>query len=500
MHQDDEHGEKSHHGTARSDGDSDHVQNISALEKTSHDTVESGPSDMPLSADPNNPLNWPQWKKDINLVMISFHAMMTNFVGAGIIPVYATFAEMFGVSIQDISYFTSIHILFTGLAPFLLHPLSSRFGRRPIWLVCTFCTAVCNIGCANSNSYAAMIICRILGSLFISAPIALGPPVVVEMYPEHERGYKLGIWTVLVTLGPPVGPFIMGFVAQRVGWEWVYWTFAIVSGVQFVLYFFLSDETRYLGPDSSTKKSDAVPLQKTSWAKKFLTFRRIDPTPFAASDLWRPFLMARHMRIVLSICCHTMVFCLSAALLTVEIPQLFSERFGFDSQQVGLQFLGIIIGTVTGEIANAVFHALLNARTVKSGRAHMKLSWYISTSYIGFACMVVGLVVFCVQLDRTTPMHYSVVPIVGIGIAGFGNQVVANFLINYAMQFDPEHAALTSVLLGFIRQTWCFIGPFWFPPMFETLGLNGSAGLLVGLLVVSVLPLVWMQWRYGRDV
>lgn len=42
--------------------------------------------------------------------MISFHAMMTNFVGAGIIPVYATFAEMFGVSIQDISYFTSIHV------------------------------------------------------------------------------------------------------------------------------------------------------------------------------------------------------------------------------------------------------------------------------------------------------------------------------------------------------------------------------------------------------
>ena len=40
-----------------------------------------------------------------------------------------------------------------------------------------------------------MLICRILGSLFISAPIALGPPVVVEMYTEHERGYKLGIWT-----------------------------------------------------------------------------------------------------------------------------------------------------------------------------------------------------------------------------------------------------------------------------------------------------------------
>lgn len=36
--------------------------------------------------------------------------MMTNFIGAGIIPVYATFAEKFGVSMQEVSYFTSIHV------------------------------------------------------------------------------------------------------------------------------------------------------------------------------------------------------------------------------------------------------------------------------------------------------------------------------------------------------------------------------------------------------
>lgn len=35
---------------------------------------------------------------------------MTNFVGAGIIPVYSTFAEKFDISIQDVSYFTSIHV------------------------------------------------------------------------------------------------------------------------------------------------------------------------------------------------------------------------------------------------------------------------------------------------------------------------------------------------------------------------------------------------------
>lgn len=49
-------------------------------------------------------------KKNINLLLISFHALMTNFIGAGIIPVYATLSEKFGVEIQDVSYMTSIHV------------------------------------------------------------------------------------------------------------------------------------------------------------------------------------------------------------------------------------------------------------------------------------------------------------------------------------------------------------------------------------------------------
>lgn len=59
--------------------------------------------------------------------MISFHAMMTNFVGAGIIPVYATFAEMFVVSVQDISYFTSIHVRSVDLYYGLLLTNDDRF-------------------------------------------------------------------------------------------------------------------------------------------------------------------------------------------------------------------------------------------------------------------------------------------------------------------------------------------------------------------------------------
>ncbi|KAJ5452820.1 Translation elongation/initiation factor/Ribosomal beta-barrel [Penicillium cf. griseofulvum] len=365
---------------------------------------------------------------------------MTNFVGAGIIPVYATLAEKFGIEIQDVSYMTSIHvshrifpstpsheklidskILCTGLTPFFLVPLSTRFGRRPVWLISTLFTAVCNVGCAESQTYAPMLVCRILGSLMLGAPIALGPPVVMESFAEHERGIALGTWSVFVTLGPLTGPFVMGFVAERLGWQWIYWIFTLISGAQFVLYFLLSPETRYIQQESSTSKSDFT---------KLITFSRIDPTPFSVSEVIRPFSMGKKMTVLLPVLSHSMIFCLSAAMLTVEIPQLFATRFELGPEQTGIQFLGIIVGTILGELFNTVVLSLMNRRTVEKQRHAMNPKNYLIASYLGFVSMIVGLVVFCVLLGNTLPMHYKVSPIIGIGVAGFGNQLVSNFLIN----------------------------------------------------------------------
>jgi hypothetical protein len=60
----------------------------------------------------------------------------------------------------------------------------------------------------------------------------------------------------------------------------------------------------------------------------------------------------------------------------------------------------------------------------------VSLGKYLQASYVGFICMIVGLVMFCILLSQTEPMHYNVRPIIGIGIAGFGNQIVSNFLVN----------------------------------------------------------------------
>jgi MFS family permease len=74
-----------------------------------------------------------------------------------------------------------------------------------------------------------MITCRVLGGFFISPAFGIASGVVVELFWVHQRGQKMGVWTMFMTLGPPIGPLIGGFITVRVGTAWLFYVIAIVS-------------------------------------------------------------------------------------------------------------------------------------------------------------------------------------------------------------------------------------------------------------------------------
>jgi hypothetical protein len=72
-----------------------------------HGTLELDP--LPSSSS-RDPLNWPTWKKDVHVLMVAFHAMMTTFTAASIIPGFHSFALKYGTSIEQASYLTSAQV------------------------------------------------------------------------------------------------------------------------------------------------------------------------------------------------------------------------------------------------------------------------------------------------------------------------------------------------------------------------------------------------------
>jgi hypothetical protein len=74
---------------------------------TLHHTLDLHP--LP-STDPKDPLNWPTWKKNVQLGMVSFHAMMATFSAGAIVPGFKDFAEMYDKTLPEISYLVSVQV------------------------------------------------------------------------------------------------------------------------------------------------------------------------------------------------------------------------------------------------------------------------------------------------------------------------------------------------------------------------------------------------------
>lgn len=157
-----------------------------------------------------------------------------------------------------------------------------------------------------------------------------------------------------------------------------------------------------------------------------------------------------------------MVFLFGSVICTVEIPQLLQVKFGLDTQELGLQFLGVIIGSVLGEqLGGPLSDSWMRLKTRRQQGQTPAPEFRLWLSYIGILLTIAGTVVFLVQTENSPAGKWNVTPIVGVAISAFGNQVVTTVMITYAVDSNPGESATVGVFITFVRQMWGFIGPFW---------------------------------------
>ena len=224
--------------------------------------------------------------------------------------------------------------------------------------------------------------------------------------------------------------------------------------MQLILYTCLGPESRYI--------RQGVQHTGSSFKQEFLTFRRIDPTPLNALDFIQPLMFFRYANVLIPAFAYAMVFLFTSILPTVEVPQLFGEKFHFNTQQLGLQFLAILLGSIIGEqIGGLMSDRWMNYRRKKIATSPDP-EWRLWLSYLGFILSIVGVIVFLVQLEKAKPLHWNITPLVGMTIGATGNQIVTTVMVTYAVDCYREEAASVGVFITFVRQIWGFLGPFWY--------------------------------------
>ncbi|KAJ5332012.1 hypothetical protein N7476_001795 [Penicillium atrosanguineum] len=391
-----------------------------------------------------DPRNWSQGKKNAQIMMVAFHSMMGTFMAAGIIPAYGTLAEEYNVTVPDASYLTSFQILLLGLSPLVWNPVTAVYGRYNVSLLSVLGSMVCNIGGARCTSYGAQMTTRVLTAFLISPPIGIGSGVITDLCESEKIAQKLGWWTLMTTIGTPIGPFLMGFVTQHIGVQWIFWIFAIINFCQFLLYLAFGDETIY-NPANERQENGFFGKMKP---------RQISSRSLHLYDFVAPFSLAQFPRVLIAACAHAITFCYGNIALIVEMPIAFGEKFNFNAQQIGLQFIAIIIGCVLGEQVSGPISDWFLQR-LRHTRGHSCPADRLWLSYIAFSTVITGLLTWGFQLQYAT--SWNITPCIGAAIASFGNQMQTTILTTFAVESKQERSAQVGVFVNVCRQIYGFV-------------------------------------------
>ena len=85
--------------------------------------------------DPNDPLQWANYKKTMILVICALYSFLGNAALLGPSPYIAIYAKEFNVSLTKASNLISYSNLAYGFGSLILVPLYLKIGRRPVMLL-----------------------------------------------------------------------------------------------------------------------------------------------------------------------------------------------------------------------------------------------------------------------------------------------------------------------------------------------------------------------------
>ncbi|MEM7374388.1 MAG: MFS transporter [Bacteroidota bacterium] len=141
-------------------------------------------------------------------------------------------------------------------------PLSDRWGRRPMILLCTAILSLTTLLTGLSTTLWALLPLRFLTGITVGCLLASLAAFVSEYSPSKYRSLAV----VSVTAGYPLGAMMGGFIADYLiplhGWESVFYAGSVLTAVMaFLLYGALPESLQFLlskRPDNALQRVNAV--------------------------------------------------------------------------------------------------------------------------------------------------------------------------------------------------------------------------------------------------
>ncbi|KAF2500550.1 MFS general substrate transporter [Lophium mytilinum] len=443
--------------------------------------------------DPENPLNWSFFKKWGTVGIVSALTFLTPLASSAFAPgVPEVMAEFHSTSQLLESFMVSVYVLGFAFGPLIFAPLSEMYGRLPIYHICNVLFIIFTVAAAVSTNMSMFVVFRFFMGSAGGAPLALGGGTIADLISREQRGTAMALWLLGPTMGPCIGPIIGGFLTQAKGWRWNFWLIAILTGgfacISFVLMRETSAPVILARKAKRLRKETGNPnlrskLESKLSGKELFWLSIIRPTKMLTRS-WICFLISLYVAITYAY----------LYILFTTFTSVFEKQYGFSGSVVGLSFLGLGIGSVTGQF---VFTWAGNKTATKHiQRGDFKAEHRLEIMLPGGFFIPIGL--FWYGWSVQAGVHW-IVPILGTSFVGFGLLLTFMPANTYLVEVFTVHAASAMAANTVMRSVAASLLPLSSQQMYKVMGY-GWGNSLLGFISLALVPIPFVFLKYGERI
>lgn len=479
------------------------------------------------SSDPNDPLNWPEWRKRMHFYILVFFSLIlaasSNFVG----PIYTLLVETYPTTYNQLNTGGALTFLALAFSCLVCQPIATKFGRRPVYLFTTFLTIVSGIIFVGANSFGGYIGYSIVVGIAVGPIDSLIEVSITDIFFLHQHGKYMGLYALPLGLGSAFGPLIAGYVSENLNYLWCGYLIIIICGALLVIELFLLEESAYTREDESEddEKLMKVALSNTSNCniehnssnensqlneknnivinslleeeslgkhnsntnsrsnikpKTFiqrLKLFSIREEKFSLLSIVNNLMVLRYPAVMWCSLAYGMQICWLSLITVTESEFFQAPPYNFSNDSVGLLYLAMVIGTFIGSIYVS-YSDIVQLYWTKKNNGIFEPEFRLTMLPFLIICNVGGL--FMYGLGPYYGTHW-IVGAIGIVLISIALSGVTGIGLTYVVECYPKQVVQTLTSILFVRNLMGMIFTWVFQYWLDGIGVIATTSMLAGL-------------------
>ena len=451
--------------------------------------------------DPDNPYNWPIYKKILFILGIG---IMTDSVYMGS-AIYTPGIEYMMADL-DITRVKAtlplaMFVIGYGIGPMIFSPMSENaaLGRTSIYIVTVFFFFILLIPQSfgpATHSLASLTVLRFIAGIFASPALGTGGASASDVVTVPYMPMGIVAWSMAGICGPTLGPLVGSAIINAANglWLWTLRFMMIISGASFLFFGFTLPET--LAKAILRRKAQrlrALTGNPNIVSEGELENQSMTPREVAIDTLWRPIEIMVFEPVALLIDLYIALIYSIIFLWFEAFPTVFVDTYGFTLVELGVTYSSVPIGMfISAWFYIAYMYNVYTRKHLEGKTQNLTPELFLPPTIVASVVMPIGIFIF--GWSASANQHW-IGCLIGAALFGAGGFIVIQALFNYMAMSFPRYIASAFGGSALLRSVMAGCFPLFGAPLFNNLKTNkfpvawGStilALICVGMIAIPV--------------